>query len=107
MCVIYKEGLSAVGTLRLMMKLINRYFLFQEAMLVKLKGLHYMSAPSFIDKLMMLVRPFLKKALMDVLHIHQVGSRTIDAHVPMEALPKESGGEFKTFDQARGDYLLW
>ncbi|XP_028157586.1 clavesin-1-like [Ostrinia furnacalis] len=78
------------------------YYL-QEAMLVKLKGLHFLNAPSFMDRLMMLLRPFLKKALLDVLHIHQIGSKTVDPYVPMEGLPKDAGGEFKSFEQGQND----
>lgn len=76
------------------------YFL-QEAMLVKIKGLHFLNAPSFMDSLMMIIKPFMKKELLNVMKIHQVGSTTLDQYVPMTALPKEAGGEFKTLDELR------
>ncbi|KAL4708344.1 hypothetical protein ACJJTC_011716 [Scirpophaga incertulas] len=76
-------------------------------MLVKLKSLHFLNAPPFMDKLMMLLRPFLKKALLDTLYIHQIGSNTIDKYVPIEGLPKGAGGEFQTFDQARDNVVEW
>ncbi|CAH0402595.1 unnamed protein product [Chilo suppressalis] len=82
------------------------YFL-QEALLLKLKGLHFLNAPSFMDRLMMLLKPFLKKQLLDVLHIHQIGSKTLDAYVPMEGLPKEAGGKFKSCTEARDDIIEW
>lgn len=61
-----------------------------------------MSAPSFVDVLLMIIRPFMKKELLDMLVIHQIGSKTIDKYVPIEALPKEAGGNFMSFDMARG-----
>ncbi|XP_046964072.1 clavesin-1-like [Vanessa cardui] len=70
------------------------YFL-QECMLVKLKEVHFLNAPSFMDKVMMLLRPFMKKALLDMIKIHEVGSDTLYQYVPKKALPKESGGEYK------------
>ncbi|XP_026488961.2 clavesin-1-like [Vanessa tameamea] len=76
------------------------YYL-QEAMLVKLKGLHFMNAPSYVDKLLMVIRPFLKKELMNQLCIHQVGSKTIEKVMPIEALPKDAGGQYKTFEEAK------
>ncbi|CAG9791674.1 unnamed protein product [Diatraea saccharalis] len=82
------------------------YYL-QEAILLKLNGLHFLNAPSFMDKLMMLLKPFLKKDLLDVLHIHQIGSKTLDPFVPMEGLPKEAGGDFKTLQQASDDVIQW
>ncbi|XP_045539096.1 clavesin-2-like [Papilio machaon] len=71
------------------------YYL-QEAILVKLKGLHFINAPSFIDKILLMMRPFMKKELMDILCVHQVGSKTLDKYVPMEALPSDAGGSCKT-----------
>ncbi|XP_049878959.1 alpha-tocopherol transfer protein-like [Pectinophora gossypiella] len=62
------------------------YYL-QEAILVNLKGLHFLNAPSFMDRLMMLIRPFMKKSLMDMMGIHQVGSTTFDKIYPIEQLP--------------------
>ncbi|XP_050353574.1 clavesin-1-like [Nymphalis io] len=76
------------------------YYL-QEAMLVKLKGLHFMNAPSYVDRLLMVLRPFLKKELMDQLCIHPVGSNSIEKLLPIEALPKEAGGQYKTFEEAK------
>ncbi|XP_046964073.1 clavesin-1-like [Vanessa cardui] len=76
------------------------YYL-QEAMLVKLKGLHFMNAPSYVDKLLMVIKPFLKKELMNQLCIHQVGSNTIEKFMPIEALPKDAGGQYKTFEEAK------
>lgn len=75
---------------------------FQEAMLVQLKGLHFLNAPSFMDRVMMILRPFMKKELLDTLQIHQTGSMTLDKYVPQEALPKEAGGEYLDFVSARG-----
>ncbi|KAM3956785.1 alpha-tocopherol transfer protein-like [Aphomia sociella] len=78
------------------------YYL-QEAMLVKVKGLHFLNAPSFMDRLMMIIKPFLKKNLLEVLHIHQIGSRTLEEFVPMRGLPKEAGGEYKSLKECRDD----
>lgn len=71
-------------------------------MLVKVNGLHFLNAPSFMDKLMMLIKPFLKKGLLDALHIHQIGSKTLEDFMPISGLPKESGGDFKSCEQIRG-----
>ncbi|XP_045503165.1 clavesin-1-like [Colias croceus] len=85
--------LSHLGKLDLLTLQQFLYYL-QEAMLVRLKGIHFMNAPSFVDKLLMLIRPFLKKELMDILYIHQIGSKSVEKFFPIEALPKESGGQY-------------
>ncbi|GBP86313.1 Alpha-tocopherol transfer protein-like [Eumeta japonica] len=70
------------------------YYL-QEAFLAKLKGIHLLNAPSFTEKLMMIIRPFMKKQLLDMMHIHQPDSKVVDELIPKAALPKESGGQHK------------
>lgn len=71
-------------------------------MLVKLKEVHFLNAPYFMDKLMMLLKPFMKKALLDIIHIHQPGTQEIYDYVPKKAFPKENGGEYKDYNSARG-----
>lgn len=57
-----------------------------------------------MDRLMMILRPFMKKELMDMLQIHQIGTKTLDKYVPREGLFKEMGGEYLSFDSARGKF---
>ncbi|XP_072934698.1 clavesin-2-like [Epargyreus clarus] len=80
------------------------YFV-QECMLIRLKEVHFLNAPSFMDKLMMMLRPFMKKELLDIIHIHQIGSDTLEKFVPKKALPKESGGEEKDWISLRNESL--
>ncbi|KAJ8713173.1 hypothetical protein PYW08_008477 [Mythimna loreyi] len=86
--------LSHVTRLDIMVVKKVLYFL-QECMLCKLKGVHFMNAPYFMDRLLMLIRPYLKKELVNLLSTHQVGSETLYKLVPKKALPKEEGGEYK------------
>ncbi|XP_075983843.1 clavesin-1-like [Anticarsia gemmatalis] len=97
-------SLSHVTRLDIMAVKKVLYFL-QECMLTKLKGLHFLSAPYFMDKLMMLLKPFLTKQLMDMLHIHQVGSDSIYSIVPKEAFPKEEGGSYKDHNTIRDELI--
>ncbi|KAI8442532.1 hypothetical protein MSG28_006005 [Choristoneura fumiferana] len=60
----------------------------QEVMLVKLKGVHFLNAPGFMDKLLLMLRPFLKKDLLDMLYIHQRDSSSTYDHIPKKAFPK-------------------
>ncbi|KAJ0172875.1 hypothetical protein K1T71_011051 [Dendrolimus kikuchii] len=72
------------------------YFI-QECMLIKINGVNFLNAPYFMDKVMMLIRPFLKKALLDIINIHPVGDTSIFDIVPKRLFPKECGGEFMDF----------
>ncbi|XP_004922758.1 alpha-tocopherol transfer protein-like [Bombyx mori] len=80
-------------------------FYLQEAMFVKLQGLHFMNAPSFMDRLLMILKPFMKKELIDMMVIHQIGSKTIGKYLPIEGLPKQAGGEYKPFEEAQADVI--
>lgn len=100
------DGLKLGHLTKLDVQTIQQFLYYlQEAMLVKVKGLHFLNAPSFMDRLMMMIKPFMKKELLDVLIIHQIGAKTLDKYVPMTGLPKEAGGEFKTFDECRDEML--
>ncbi|XP_059046916.1 alpha-tocopherol transfer protein-like [Achroia grisella] len=91
---------------RLDLQTIQQFLYFlQEAMLMKVKGLHFLNAPSFMDKLMMMIKPFMKKDLLDVLHIHQIGSKSLEQFVSTAGLPKEAGGKYKTFNECRDDVI--
>ncbi|XP_023941075.1 clavesin-1 [Bicyclus anynana] len=80
------------------------YFL-QEAILIRLKGVHFLNAPSFVDRLMMIIRPFIKKELMNMVCIHSAGSNTIEKIIPIEALPKECGGKYKSYETAKKEAI--
>lgn len=71
---------------------------------MKLKGVHFVNAPSFIDKFLFIMKPFMKKAMMDMLHIHTTGSNTLEKFIPIQALPKESGGAYKTYQEIKGKH---
>ncbi|KAL0867471.1 hypothetical protein ABMA27_008257 [Loxostege sticticalis] len=80
------------------------YFL-QECMYIRLKGVHFLNAPYFMDKLMMLLKPFLKKELLDMIRIHQVGADSLYEYVPKEAFPKEEGGQYKDHATIREELI--
>ncbi|XP_045770987.1 alpha-tocopherol transfer protein-like isoform X2 [Maniola jurtina] len=100
------EGVTLGHLARLDLQNIQQFLYYvQEAILVRLKGMHFLNAPSFIDKVLLMMKPFLKKQLMDVLHIHTTGSTTVEKFVPIEALPKETGGKYKSYREIQDDVL--
>ncbi|XP_013147062.1 PREDICTED: clavesin-1-like [Papilio polytes] len=99
-----QSTLGHVAKLDLMSLKQVLYFL-QEAMLIRLKGVHFLNAPYFMDKVMMLIKPFIKKALMDIIHIHQPKSEELYDFVPKKAFPKEEGGEHKDHNTMRDETI--
>ncbi|XP_049865663.1 alpha-tocopherol transfer protein-like [Pectinophora gossypiella] len=81
------------------------FYFLQEAMFVRLKEFHFINAPSFMDNLMSMVRPFMKKELLEMLQVHPAGSSTVQEYIPISALPKDAGGDNKNGEQLRDE--IW
>ncbi|XP_038217424.1 alpha-tocopherol transfer protein-like [Zerene cesonia] len=100
------EGMTLGHVARIDLINLQQYLYYlQEAMLVKLMHLNFINAPSFIDRVVMMMKPFLKKEMMDILRIHTVGSDSVRQHIPMEALPKDFGGSYKSSSECRDELI--
>lgn len=66
------------------------YYL-QDGLPVRLKGLHFMNTSAVMDVILNMMKPFMKKELLEVLHVHPT-KETLLKFLPIEALPNELGG---------------
>lgn len=64
----------------------------EEAMPIRLKGVHVINTPPFIDKLFNLMKPFLKQQIIDMIHFHTPNSETLYKYINKEDLPVDYGG---------------
>uniref|UniRef100_A0A2A4JN90 CRAL-TRIO domain-containing protein n=1 Tax=Heliothis virescens TaxID=7102 RepID=A0A2A4JN90_HELVI len=71
----------------------------EEAMPIRLKEVHVINAPPFVDKLYGLVKPFLKQDLTDMIHFHMPNSETLYDFISKEDLPQDYGGSQPTMDE--------
>ncbi|XP_015435212.1 PREDICTED: uncharacterized protein LOC107190840 [Dufourea novaeangliae] len=67
------------------------YYL-QEALPVRLKGFHFMNITPVMDVILNMMKPFMKKELLDMLHTHTTLD-TVGKFLPVDALPNEAGGK--------------
>lgn len=78
---------------RMSLSVAKKYLHFlQEAIPVRLKGLHVINTASFIDKILALIRPFVKKELISLVHFH-TDMETVYPLIPQKLFPKEFGGK--------------
>ncbi|GLG95805.1 Retinol-binding protein pinta, partial [Gryllus bimaculatus] len=68
------------------------FFYLQEGLPVRLKGLHFFNVVPFMDKMMAMMKPFMKKELFEVMHVHTEGVEDLFKFVPQEILPMDYGG---------------
>lgn len=59
---------------------------------MRLRGMHFINTVSFVDKILAMKRPFLKKGLKDAIYVHPSMDTFIDKHVPLAMMPNEYGG---------------
>uniref|UniRef100_A0A0C9RRA5 TTPAL_4 protein n=1 Tax=Fopius arisanus TaxID=64838 RepID=A0A0C9RRA5_9HYME len=72
---------------------LKKYLTFlQEGLPVRLKGLHFLNSMPVMEIILGMMKPFMKKELMDILHIH-TSNETAAKFFPIELLPNESGGK--------------
>lgn len=81
---------------RINLMVMKKFFMYlQEGLPVRLKGFHFINAVSFMDKIMALIKPFMKKELLQLLHIHPQNEDMSGFYkfVPQECLPSDLGGK--------------
>lgn len=55
-----------------------------------------------MDKILALMRPFMKKAILDIMHFHSNPDTFVDKYVPIEMMPNEYGGSAGTIEEIQG-----
>ncbi|KAJ0173134.1 hypothetical protein K1T71_011310 [Dendrolimus kikuchii] len=66
--------------------------LCSEGIGTKIKGIHILHAPPFIDKLVMLLKQALREKVANRVHVHN-SYEDLYKHIPKEILPKDYGGD--------------
>ncbi|KAJ8725016.1 hypothetical protein PYW07_015974 [Mythimna separata] len=81
---------------RINLTVAQQFFYFlQEAMFVCLKEFHFINAPTFVDKLLSMVKPFMKDDLLDILKVHQADANTLEEYISTDDLFKYNKNDLK------------
>lgn len=96
---------------------------FQEALPVRVKGIHFINTPPFIDLLLSLMKPFMSKELLDMarkiflnslhfyifsfqFHIYGENYESLYKFIPRKCLPKDYGGEAPKISELLGEIKI-
>ncbi|XP_068087045.1 alpha-tocopherol transfer protein-like [Anabrus simplex] len=71
----------------------------QEGYPLRMKGVHIINVPTYVDKIMTVIKPFLKKDIMKMVRFHTGRTDTLYTYVPRELLPKDYGGDQKSVEE--------
>jgi hypothetical protein len=62
---------------------------------IRVRQIHIINCGAVIDKVMMLIKPFLSTRNYQMINCHTTGSETLFEFVPRELLPNELGESLK------------
>lgn len=91
------KGLTFRHVWKVLRNIMTAKFFFhylQEAAPVKISQINIVNPSTVIDKLFLLVKPFMKKETQAVLRFHTQGIESLLEHVGLENLPVKYGGAF-------------
>lgn len=89
----------SVGTVRLYMKF------FQEATPINIRQIHFINTSGVIHKIFMLMWPFLKREIIEMIHFHTQGLQSLLEFVAKDVLPQEYGGEFSNMNDIFQNFM--
>ncbi|XP_017848799.1 alpha-tocopherol transfer protein-like [Drosophila busckii] len=75
-------------------------FYLQEAAAIRLIGFHFINIVPFMDKILALMNPFMKKELTSILYLHN-DLQDFYKFVPQQMLPKDYGGPLEATSTAK------
>ncbi|XP_046660580.1 alpha-tocopherol transfer protein-like isoform X1 [Homalodisca vitripennis] len=103
------KGVRLGHLTRLSISSLKKFFLYiQEGMPVRLKAIHILNTQPVIDKIMMLIKPFMKKELTQLIHFHRENDmEAVYKVLPRSCLPKDFGGDQSSCEDLHVDYCQW
>lgn len=77
----------------------------QEAHPVRLRQIHVINCSPYLDRIMTIVRPFMKKEVSRMLHFHKPDSDTLYKFIPKDLLPAEYGGKSGEIKEIKSNFV--
>ncbi|XP_060663464.1 alpha-tocopherol transfer protein-like [Drosophila nasuta] len=89
----------SIFVLRVQMKFL------QEAYPSRLKAVHIINCPSFLDRMMAMMKPFIREEILQLMHYHTEGLDSLYEKIPRDMLPNEYGGKAGSMAELKAQWL--
>ncbi|ALC49531.1 CG3091, partial [Drosophila busckii] len=89
----------SIFVLRVYMKFL------QEAYPSQLRAIHIINCPSFLDRMMAMMKPFIREEVYQMINYHTEGMESLYQLVPKDMLPLEYGGKAGTIAELKAQGL--
>nr|XP_031836054.1 alpha-tocopherol transfer protein-like [Nomia melanderi]XP_031836055.1 alpha-tocopherol transfer protein-like [Nomia melanderi] len=76
----------------------------QEAIPVRLKQIHFINTPSVMDVILNMAKPFMKKELWNMIHLHS-SMKSLEEFVSLDTLPSDVDGEQESLSKMHEEYI--
>ncbi|BET00529.1 CRAL/TRIO domain [Nesidiocoris tenuis] len=107
-CLFDMKGVRLSHITRLSYGQLRKFFHYiQEGLPIRLKAFHVVNTLPIIDKILFMIKPFMKKELLQMLHLHSGDFSEVQKYLPKECLPSDFGGELKSVAEFHEDYIDW
>ncbi|XP_043495071.1 alpha-tocopherol transfer protein-like [Polistes fuscatus] len=88
------SGVSIGHLSTLSISSIRKFFQYlQDGIPFRLKGIHILNANWILDKVLAIIRPFMKSEFFQLIHAYTGEVSEVYQHIPPKCLPKDFGGE--------------
>jgi len=102
------KGVRLSHLTRLSVTYLKKFFTYiQEGMPMRLKAIHVVNTMPIIDKIMFMIKPFMKKELLSLIHFHYGDNETVYKDLPKSCLPKDLGGDLEDTFKMHDRYIQW
>jgi len=103
------RGVRLSHLTRLSISSLRKFFTFiQEGLPIRLKGIHVLNTQSIIDKIMMLIKPFMKKELLSMVHFYtERDLENVYEAIPKQCMIEDYGGQSQSSEKLHAHFVEW
>lgn len=108
-CLFDMDNVCLTHLLRVKISTVRKFFRYlQDGLPAKLKAIHVLNAVSFFDKILYIVKPFIRAEILNTLFLHTSNAnleKFYQEWIPRSCLPSDYGGELKSVVELHEEHI--